>query len=182
MSFLSQPITIQSLFGKNRSYGPITFQVVVNESASDILTITKQPVQTGASITDHAYKEPTTFSMQVLFQDNLTISLSEIYKDLLKLQIDRAPFDLVTPKRTYENMLLASIGQTTDKHTENILSVSLSFQQVIFVSVATTDQVPRNRQKNAAATGATQPGGKKSALLTGREAITQVGQFFGGLF
>lgn len=165
MSILSQPITIQSLLSKNRSFGPITVQVVINESASDVLTITKQPVQQGATITDHAYKEPTTLSMQLLFRDNLFTSLSKIYQELLDLQIERAPFDVITPKRVYSSMLISSLSQTTDKNTENCLSVSISFQEIILVSVATTT-VPRARQRNPGATGATQPAGKKSALLS----------------
>lgn len=165
MSFLSQPITLQSLFGQKRSFGPIEVQVVVSETTNDVLTITRQPVQQGASITDHAYKEPTTFAMQILFQDNLTTSLSKIYQDLLDLQNDRAPFEIVTPKRIYRSMLISSIGVTTDKRTENILSVSISFQQVILVTVSTAT-IPRARQRNAGATGKTEPAGKKSALKT----------------
>jgi hypothetical protein len=48
--------------------------------------------------------------MQMLFQDNLTTSLSKIYAELLQLQEDRAPFDVVTPKRIYTNMLISSLG------------------------------------------------------------------------
>ena len=171
MSFLSQPVTLQSLFGKNRTFGEITVQVVLNESTNDNLIITKHPVQDGASISDHAYKEPTTFSMKVLFQDNLSTDLRTIYQQLLDLQVARKPFDIVTPKRIYRSMLIASLGQVTDKRTENILSITLSFQQVIIVSVQTVQIVPRPRQKNPGATGATQPAGRKSALLKTVEAV-----------
>lgn len=170
MSFLSEPITLQSLFGQNRKIGPITVNVVVSESSSDVLTITKQPVQQGASITDHAYKEPTGFSTQILFRDNLTTSLSKIYQRLLDLQESRVPFDVITPKRIYHNMLMSILGQTTDKATENCLAITATFQEVIIVSVVTT-QVPRSRQKNPGTTGATQNAGKKSALLSGAQAI-----------
>lgn len=171
MSFLSQPITLQSLFGPNRKIGSITVQVVVTESSNDTLTVTRQPVQQGASITDHAYKEPVTFSTQILFTDNLTTSLSKVYQSLITLQSDRAPFDIITPKRIYHNMLMTSLSQTTDKRTENILSISASFQEVILVSVVTT-QVDRIKQKNAGATGATQNAGKKQSIAyTGAQAF-----------
>lgn len=170
MSFLSQPITLQSLFGQNRMIGPITVQVVLTESTNDTLTITKQPVQQGASITDHAYKEPTTFSTTILFKDNITQSLSKIYQTLIDLQNSRAPFDIITPKRIYHNMLISALAQTTDKNTENCLSISLACQEVIIVSVVTT-QVPRSLQKNPGTTGATQTAGKKSALLSLKEGI-----------
>lgn len=170
MSFITQPITLQSLFGKKRKIGDLKINVVMNETTNDTLTITKQPVQQGASITDHAYKEPTVFSMQILFEDNIFVSLSKTYQNLLDLQNGRVPFDVITPKRIYRNVLIASLGMTTDKKTENCLAISITFQEVIIVNVVTTS-VPRARQRNPGATGATQNAGKKSALLSTKEGI-----------
>lgn len=180
MSFLTQPITLQSLFGKDRKVGTITMQVVVNETTNDTLTITKQPVQQGASITDHAYKEPTTLSMTAYLKDNNILSgllstfngnaLSKLYQQLLDLQNSRTPFVVVTPKRIYRNMLIATLIQTTDKSTENCLALSFGFQEVIIVAVSTTT-VPRLRQKLPGATSATQNAGKKSALLSLKEGV-----------
>lgn len=174
MGFLSVPISLFPV-APVRKIGEISVNVVVNESTNDTLTITKQPVQQGASITDHAYKEPTAFSTTILFRDNPAKSLSKIYQDLQDLQNSRVPFDIVTPKRIYRNMLMASLGQTTDKATENCLQITASFQEVIIVSVATTT-VPRVKQKRAASTGATESVGKKSALLTAKEGV---GALFG---
>lgn len=171
MSFLSQPITIQSLFGFKRKIGGLSVNVVINESTTDTLTITKQPVQQGASITDHAYMEPTTFSSTIYFSDNLTDSLKEIYTNLQDLQQGRVPFEILTPKRKYTSMLMTSLGMTTDKNTEHSLAIQLTCQQIIIVNVTTT-QVPRIRQKQPAATGKTEPAGtKQSSLYTGAQAI-----------
>lgn len=177
MSFLTEPVTLQSLFGKDRKFGSITVQVVVSETTNDVLTITKQPVQQGTSITDHSFKEPTVFSMQILFSDNVFVSLSKIYQDVLDVQKNRIPIDVITPKRIYKSVLLAAIGMTTDKRTENILSLNLTFQEVIIVKVSTT-QVPRANQKQPAVTAATEAAGKKSAIATGVQGI---GDFFRGL-
>lgn len=170
MSFLSEPITLIPV-RPVRKVGTINVNVVVSENTNDTLTISKQPVQQGASIADHAYKEPTVFSHSILFRDNLSLSLSKIYQQLLDLQSSRVPFDIVTPKRIYHNMLMATLSQTTDKNTENCLSINASYQEVIIVSISTT-QVPRSQQRNAGATGATQSAGKKSALLSAKEAVT----------
>ena len=169
MSFLSQPISIIPI-KPQRKIGNIDVQVILNESTSDTLTITKQPVQQGASITDHSYKEPTGFSATMLFKDNLTTSLSKIYQNLLDLQNLKEPFDIITPKRIYHNMLMATISQTTDKATENCLSISMSFQEVIIVSVSTTS-VPRQKQRNPKVTAKTDPAGNKSALLKGANLL-----------
>ncbi len=174
MSFLSEPITLIPV-KPIRKIGDITVNVVIKEDTNDTLTITKQPIQEGASITDHAYKEPTTFTTQVLFRDNLTMSLSKIYEQLLDLQASRIPFDIITPKRIYRNMLMSALGQTTDKNTENCLSINAAFQEVIIVKVSTT-QVPRQQQKNPAATGKTENAGKKSALFSLKEGIGALGR------
>lgn len=176
MSFLSQPITLQSLFGVQRIINDIDVDVVINESTNDTLTITKQPVQQGASITDHAYKEPTTFSMSIHQKDTSLVSgvlntfsgngLAKIYAQFFKLQGERKPFSITTPKKIYKNMLIASLGMTTDKATENILSLSLTFQEVTIVKVTTT-VVPRIQQASPEVTEGIEPAGKKSALFIG---------------
>lgn len=158
-----QPISLQTFLGPNRKLGNLNVQVVINESTNDTLTITKQPVQQGASITDHAYREPTAFSATMFYRDNPLKSLSKTYQELLDLQNSRVPFTIITPKRIYKSMLISALGQTTDKSTENCLSIQLTCQEIIIVSVTTT-QVPRGKQKQAAATGKTEAAGKKSAL------------------
>lgn len=169
MSFLTEPITLFPNSSRRIIEG-IAVNVTITESTSDVLTITKQPVQQGASITDHAFKEPTTLSMTVQDKADLTTSLKELYKNFIDLQNSRTPFSIVTPKRIYENMLMASLSQTTDKNTENILALNLVFQQIIIVKVSTT-QVPRRAQKNPGATAKTENAGKKSALFSSNEGI-----------
>ena len=172
MSFMEQPITLFAV-RPTRRFGEIVANVVVDEAANDTLTITKQPVQQGASITDHAYKEPTTFNTTIFFRDNAEKSLSKIYQDLLDLQVSREPFDIVTPKRIYRNMLIAMLSQTTDKNTENVLKITASFQEVILVSVSTTT-VPRRKQKSPGTTAKTENAGRKSALATGVDAFSEL--------
>lgn len=180
MSFLSEPISIQSIFGPKRKIGSIDLQVVIQESTTDALTITKQPVQVGAAITDHSFNEPTGFSITAYFKDQDLFSpflspfansgLAKIYKELLDLQSSRVPFSVITPKRVYNSMLMSSLSQTTDRQTENCLSISASFQEIILVNIGVTT-VPRILQSNPGKTGATEQAGKKSAFLTGYEGV-----------
>lgn len=180
MSFLPQPITLQSVFGKKRLIGPIEVQVIVSEETADTLTITKQPVQTGASVTDHSYMEPTAFSMRIFQQNNDLVSgllgtfsgngLAAVYQKFLDLQSSRVPFNVITPKRLYKNMLIGSLRQNTDKLTENILSLEVGLQQVILVSIGTATISPSN-QGNKKVTQSTQNLGRKSALLTAAQAV-----------
>lgn len=154
--------------------GTIAVQVVVDENTTDTLTITKQPVQQGASITDHAYMEPTVFAHTIYFAaPGFTggDSLGQVYQQLLKLQSSATPFTIVTPKRVYSNMLLTTLSQTTDKNTENCLSIHASYQQVILVPVIAAS-VPRSAQKSAGSTGATQNTGQKSVALKATQSVS----------
>lgn len=169
MGFLVQPQTFFSI-GPKRSFGGISGYVTITENAVDQLEITQQPVQQGAMIADHAFKKPVSFQIQMLFEFNLLKPLADIYQSLLDLQNMREVFNCVTPKRTYYNMLFASLGQTTDKKTENCLAISATFQEVIIVSVSTTI-VPRSLLRDPAATSGTANVGKKSALLTLTQGI-----------
>lgn len=169
MSFLTEVISFFPV-KPTRKIGEITVNVVLNENTTDTLTVTKQPVQQGASITDHSYLEPTVFSTTIYFKDNLSISLSKVYQDLLDLQSSRVQFDIITPKRIYSSMLLTTLSQTTDKNTENCLAITASFQEIIIVSVSTTS-VPRIKQKKPGITGAILNAGNKSALLSAKEGL-----------
>ncbi len=180
MSFISQPITLQSVFGTKRKIGPITLQVIISEDTNDTLTITKQPVQIGASITDHAFKEPTVLNMRVLQKNNDLISgilatfsgngLAAVYKQFLELQLERAPFDVITPKRIYRNMLISVLRLNTDKNTENILSLDITLQEVILVSIGVAQISPIN-QRNARVTQGVQKLGRKSALAVAAQSL-----------
>lgn len=169
MGFLDQPLSLIAI-RPLRKIEEIDAYVVISESTNDTLTITKQPVQQGASITDHSYKEPTVFTTTAYFKAGLSRPLSKLYQQLLDLQNSREPFDIITPKRIYRSMLMKVLSQTTDKATENILAVNMTFEEIVIVNVSTT-QVPRIKQKIPGATGRTENAGKKSALLTLKEGI-----------
>ena len=169
MSFMSEPISIFPI-RPTRTIGGITGYITITESATDKLTVTKHPVQQGASIVDHAYKEPSELNINIIAGAGLK-TLEELYQDFLKLQSDRVLFDCVTGKRSYKNMLLVSIGQTTDKTSENVLSLQLSLLEIITVQVTPTTVPARSRQSNPAKTGATEKAGKKSALKVLKESI-----------
>jgi hypothetical protein len=148
--------------------------VTITENTVDAIEITQQPVQQGANIADHAFKKPTNLSIQILFQASLTQSLSTIYKNLLALQNSFQPFNCTTPKRTYYNMLFSALGLTTDKQSENILSINASFQQIITVPIGITT-VSRSQLANPGSNGGTGTAGVKtlqSAAFTGWNAIT----------
>lgn len=152
-----EPVTVRP----QRSIGTFTTMVVVEEQGTDDLEITEHPVQEGAVIADHAFLKPVEVSIKAVFGDD-EMPLSEIYERLLRFQNEREPFDVVTGKRIYKNMLLKSIGVTTDRTTENILAVTFTCKEVIIVTVEVATVPPRAKHKQAGTSG-TQKAGAKSA-------------------
>lgn len=173
MGFLDSPLQ-SILLRPSRMIGDIQVQVIINENTTDTLTVTKQPVQQGASITDHSFVEPVTFQHTIYFaapQITGGDSLPAIYQKLLTLQSARVPFTIVTPKRTYKNMLLTSLSQTTDARSENNLAINASYQEVILVPVLATLVPDRPKQKNPGSTGATIDSGNKSMITKGVDLV-----------
>jgi hypothetical protein len=74
----------------------------------------------------------------------------EVYDRLIKLQFDRdawdagkvalEPFELVTGKRTYPNMVITEISVRTDHTSEYALMVEVHMQEVFIVETSSTTQ------------------------------------------
>jgi hypothetical protein len=153
-----QPVVIRP----QRRIGEFAGMCTLEESGLDELEIAKHPIQDGAQVSDNAYLKSATLSIKAQFNDN-EAPLQEVYERLRTLQAKREVFDVVTGKRLYKNMLMKSIAQTTDATSENTLSVSFAFEEIIIVQVEVASLPARAKQKQPAKTGATQNAGAKSA-------------------
>lgn len=134
-----------AIFLKKRSIGGFLPDVVVEERHEDRLSITEHPVESGANITDHAYKEPAELEMTVLWRQDYTPigghlfgttigKKSDVYNGLLKLQSSRDLIHVIAGKRSYPDMLIEELRVTTDADTENALEVRARFKQIIIVN------------------------------------------------
>lgn len=171
-----------SIIPKNgRLIGNIIPDVTIEESTTDSIELTSHPVQQGAAITDHKYRKPVTLKMNIMQAGNDQADLATKYKSLVDLQNSTSLFDVTTPKRIYKNMQIKSLGVTTDKNTENILSISADMQEVIIVNVTVTNVPARAKQKTPAKTGATENAGAKSATTeTNPKRTSALSTLFGG--
>ncbi|WGL54444.1 phage baseplate protein [Kluyvera intermedia] len=162
---------------QSRKIGLIIPSVVVSEKHSDTLEITEHPVEIGAAVADHAYKRPSEVVMEVGFAgggslldfvDTSSIGLSlglspqETYQELLDLQIRRIPFDVVTGKRLYSNMLIRALEVTTDKTTENVLSAVLTLREVLITQTQQVTVANKSDMKDGASTSAVANAGTKT--------------------
>ncbi|HCC6159122.1 TPA: hypothetical protein M5979_005319 [Klebsiella pneumoniae] len=163
---------------QSRRIGLIVPCVVVSEKHSDTLEITEHPVETGAPVSDHAYKRPSEVVMEVGFAGGgslldfidtsslgLTLGLSpkETYQQILDLQTSRIPFDVVTGKRLYSNMLIRAIEVTTDRTSENVLMAVLTLREVIITQTQQIAVADKADMKEGANTSAVINSGTKAA-------------------
>lgn len=159
----------QAIVAPRRQLGPLVMQCVTEESHEDTLEITEHPVEMGASVNDHAFKKPATLTLtggwsnssrDAAGNDNY---VREMYDALLQLQEEREPFDVVTGKRAYANMLIESIRMTTDRTTEYALLVTCELKQINIVETQVTSIPPRRVHQNPGATGGVTEKGTKQA-------------------
>lgn len=163
---------------QSRRIGLIIPSVVISEKHSDSLEITEHPVETGAPVSDHAYKRPSEVVMEIGFSGGgslldfvdtsslgLTLGLSprETYQQILDLQASRIPFDVVTGKRLYSNMLIRAIEVTTDRTSENVLMAVLTLREVIITQTQQITVADKADMKEGANTSAIINSGTKAA-------------------
>lgn len=184
---------------QSRKIGLIVPSVVVSEKHSDTLEITEHPVEIGAAVADHAYKRPSEVVMEVGFAGggslldfvdissiglSLGLSPQETYQELLDLQSSRIPFDVVTGKRLYSNMLIRALEVTTDKTTENVLSAVLTLREVLITQTQQITVANKSDMKDGASTSAVANSGTKTTKPPNNSLLKTVADkavsYFGG--
>lgn len=163
---------------QSRRIGLIVPSVVISEKHSDTLEITEHPVETGAAVSDHAYKRPSEVVMEVGFAgggslldfaDTTAIGLSlglspkETYQQILDLQASRIPFDVVTGKRLYTNMLIRALEVSTDRTSENVLMAVMTLREVIITQTQSIAVADKSDMKEGGNTSAVINSGTKAA-------------------
>ncbi|HCC6408919.1 TPA: hypothetical protein M6A11_002278 [Escherichia coli] len=183
MDILSVIFRLQS-----RKIGIFVPDVVVSEKHVDALEITEHPVEFGAAINDHAYKRASEVTMECGFAGGGSVldlvnlssiglrvgeSPREIYQQLLDLQKSRVPFDVVTGKRTYSNMLIRAIEATTDRTSENVLSCVLTLREVIMSDTQSITVKDKANMQEGVSTAPVQNTGMKSLVPTSSSSVIQ---------
>jgi hypothetical protein len=161
------------------SIGYIIPQVFIGSEGRDELTITDHPIETGAPVSDHAYKQPATLNMTVgwgaggLLVDfsGTTNSVDDAYAALLDLQNLREPFTVTTSKRIYQNMMIASLGCTTNKETQNVIIIDVGLREVLIVDTQATTLPPKPNQAEPQKTAAPDTEGTKQPTVPKTSAL-----------
>ncbi|MBC3228300.1 phage baseplate protein [Serratia fonticola] len=181
---------------QKRRIAAIVPSVVITEKHSDTLEITEHPVEVeaGAAVNDHAFKRAAEVTMELGFAGggslidgidttrifNIDTGLSlgtspeDVYKELLELQESRKPFDVITGKRSYKNMLIRAIEVTTDKTSENVLMCVLTLREVIISQTQSITVADKENMPMGLSTAPVQDTGTKTLVPVNESVISQL--------
>jgi hypothetical protein len=153
---------ISPVFTRFRNIGGMIADITVEELHTDTTEITNQPVEVGAAITDHAFDLPQRVQITAAWSNSSQNAdgdpnyIQETYAAFLALKSARMPFDIVTGKRMYTNMLIERITERTDKHWENAMQLVIECRQVILVTTQTVSVPDASVMNDPSSNGATQ--------------------------
>lgn len=138
-----------------KSIGGIQLDAVISESHTNEVTLTNNPVELGADITDHAIVQPKRVNVLAQVSDtplgaaafgqivdlvtglfgtstgeNITRS-NAAYNAMVQLQEAREPIELQTRLKLYTNMIITNIRTQQDKDTSRIVRMNIDLQEVL---------------------------------------------------
>jgi len=173
-----------------KAIGGIQLDAVISESHTNEVSLTSNPVELGAEITDHAVVQPkrlnivaqvsdTPMGLAAFGQivdlvtglfgtsttDNITRS-NAAYNAIVQLQEAREPIELQTKLKRYPDMIITNVSVQQDKNTSRIVRMSIDVQQVII----TQSEIVQLTEEQLQAGSATEQGsppeksGRKEAV------------------
>lgn len=160
------------VFFRSRAIGPFVANVTLEEHHVDELVVTDHPVERNAVISDHAYKRPNQVSIRVGYSNSSVFAngdpnyVQSVYAQFLRLQESRIPFEILTGKRFYNNMLIQRLSTTTDQSTENALLLEVACREVIIVDTQVVTVSQPAVQKDPANTAAVSNEGTKQVVAS----------------
>ena len=157
-----------------RGFGGLVFDAVFEEDHTLELEVTDNPVETGVSITDHAYMKPYKVRITAGVTNTPLAVKNDGYGDgegrtvaafkaLETLMRTREPFDVQTGLKLYENMLCVSVNTTQDVASANVMVFTAELREIIIVQTQAVTYPPRSSGKAANQAGKKKTQGEKQA-------------------
>jgi hypothetical protein len=119
----------------SRSIGGVFIDVVISEEHTASMEIAEHPVESGAKISDHAWRTPYNVKLESVVDAARAVAS---YQQLLAVQEKAEPFSLVTGLKVYSNMLIKEIVATRDREHPRVLKFTAELQEVIIVNTEAT--------------------------------------------
>jgi hypothetical protein len=137
---------IKGLFWEQINLNGYVFDAYLRMETHESLTITRNPVENGSVVTDHAYTNPKVFTFDIGMTDTaqgkvfgqfgfLDRSVSA-YKKLSEWLENRTPITLNGKYGFYKNILVSDIRANDDYKTQYGMRVSVVLEQVNITSTS----------------------------------------------
>lgn len=149
-------MAFENLFVRTeKSLGGIQLDAVMTETHTNQIRLTKNPVELGADITDHAIIEPKRINIVAQVSDtplgvaalgqivdlvtglfgtatsqNITRS-NAAYNAMVQLMELREPIEVQTKLKIYSDMVITNITTTQDKNSSRIALMNISLEEVL---------------------------------------------------
>jgi len=160
-------MSITNLFIRsNNNIGGLKFDGWISESHEKVITVTKNPVETGVDIVDHAIIQPARITLEIVMTDspfvlqrifdiidsasrifgtsteeNVTRSV-QAYLSLEKLADARQPIEVQTGLKLYENMVITKIS--TPVVNKQSLDFKVELEEVI-ITTSIVQKIPASQ-------------------------------------
>lgn len=176
-----------------KSLGGIQLDGVLSESHTNRVRLTKNPIELGADVTDHAIIEPKKLDIIATVSDtplgiaalgqivdlvtglfgtstssNITRS-NAAYNALVQLQEAREPISVQSKLRLYEDMIITNISAIQDKGSSRVAEMNISLEEAIIVDTETVQLEEDNLDE-----GATKEQGSPSVNSGRKEPINPI--------
>lgn len=143
----------------SRAIGPVPVDIIEKETLESTLKVTKLPVEFGADITDHAYREPRKIILEGIIGGSLARSSTGRaeavagWQALKRLQESRLPFTLISGLDVHQNILIEKLTAERDKDWSRVLKFTAECTEIIIVSSAYVNGVGQSAPDGGQAKG-----------------------------
>ena len=178
-------LTYDALLYCKTNIGGYFFDGFIKVDHSIELQTTSNPVETGASIVDHAYVKPAELTMEVMMSDvhqslvpeqftGASFRSVNAWQVLRTLQSDRIPMSVFTRLGLYTNMLITKLTASDTAETFRALSAEVTLREIPVarvktVKISSADQTTINTEM-----------GKIEASQINNELQSLLYQWYGG--
>ncbi|MFP5276987.1 MAG: phage baseplate protein [Acidobacteriota bacterium] len=144
--------TVKLASGATFAAGVIFPDAVLEERLDDDSVISENPVEIGTVNNDNQFDTPQeveilcTWSPASQQANGQAGFLDSIYQKVLALKQAKINLFVVTGKRQYQNMRIKGISNITDKDSENVLTLRITFRQMLFALTETVSIPPAAQQ------------------------------------
>lgn len=114
---------------------------------------TRQPLESGATLTDHAVRIPNRLTLQGLTSDlvgNGKERAADTWARIQAMADARTQFDIITPIGVYRNMMLINAETSRNVNTGGGLIFKIELEEVLIVSLTTAGLTAENLDGEAA--------------------------------